>query len=112
MVDDIETIQRLWRGEHVTFEGPTGPVAVRSLPRPVQPELPFMITAAGNPETFELAGRMGGGILTHLLGQSLDDVADKIRIYRAAYKAAGHAGEGCVVLIHWTRPVLILGEDA
>ncbi|MCB9630379.1 MAG: LLM class flavin-dependent oxidoreductase [Sandaracinaceae bacterium] len=107
MVDDIETIQRLWRGEHVTFEGPTGPVAVRSLPRPVQPELPFMITAAGNPETFELAGRMGGGILTHLLGQSLDDVADKIRIYRAAYKAAGHAGEGCVVLMLHT----FIGEE-
>ncbi|MCA9576283.1 MAG: LLM class flavin-dependent oxidoreductase [Myxococcales bacterium] len=107
MIEDIETIGRLWRGEHVTFEGPTGPVAVRSLPRPVQPELPFMITAAGNPETFELAGRMGGGILTHLLGQSLSDVADKIRVYREAWKKAGHPGEGTVVLMLHT----FIGED-
>ncbi len=107
MVEDIETIQRLWRGEHVTFEGPMGPVAVRSLPRPIQPELPFLITAAGNPETFEMAGRMGGGILTHLLGQSLDDVASKIRVYREAWKKAGHPGEGFVVLMLHT----FIGHD-
>lgn len=99
MIDEIEVIQRLWRGETLTFDGPKGETKVRTLPRPTQAELPFFITAAGNPKTFELAGRMGGGILTHLLGQSVDEAKEKIRIYREAWKAAGHPGEGHVVLM-------------
>ncbi len=108
MLADIELVRRLWRGETVELEGPKGPVSVRTLPRPVQPELPFFLTAAGNPETFELAGRLGGGILTHLLGQSLDEVRQKISVFRRARKEAGHAGEGRVVLMLHT----FVGPDA
>lgn len=108
MLADIELVRRLWRGETVELEGPKGPVSVRTLPRPVQPELPFFLTAAGNPETFELAGRLGGGILTHLLGQSLDEVRQKIEVFRRARKEAGHAGEGRVVLMLHT----FVGPDA
>lgn len=99
MIDEIDVIRRLWRGEQVEFSGPTGAVSVTTLPRPVQKELPFWITAAGNPETFALAGRLGGGILTHLLGQSLDEVKQKVEVYRAAWREAGHPGEGHVVLM-------------
>lgn len=108
MLADIELVRRLWRGETVELEGPKGPVAVRTLPRPVQPELPFFLTAAGNPETFELAGRLGGGILTHLLGQSLDEVRQKIEVFRRARREAGHEGEGHVVLMLHT----FVGPDA
>ena len=53
MVREIETVRRLWRGEAVRFPGPDGQdVEVGTLPRPVQPELPIWVTAAGNPETF------------------------------------------------------------
>src|SRR5690606_12071647 len=73
MFDGIEQVQRLWRGETVTFEGATpDPVAVTTLPRPVQPELPTWITSAGNPETYIQAGRIGANVLTHLLGQSVE----------------------------------------
>ena len=107
MVDEIEVVRRLWRGEAIEFPGPKGPVSVRTLPRPVQRELPFWITAAGNPETFQLAGRLGGGILTHLLGQSLEDVRQKVEVYRAAWREAGHPGEGHVALMLHT----FVGED-
>jgi len=107
MIDEIDVIRRLWRGEAVTFEGPTGPVEVKTLPRPVQKELPFFITAAGNPQTFELAGKLGGGILTHLLGQSVDEAKEKIEVYRKAWKDAGHPGEGHVVLMLHT----FVGDD-
>ena len=51
---------------------------------PVQPELPVWLTAAGNPETFELAGEIGANVLTHLLGQSARGAAPtKIALYRA-----------------------------
>ena len=99
MFRDIEVVQRLWRGETLPFDGPRGPVDVRTLPRPIQPELPVWITTAGNPETFEQAGRFGGNLLTHLLGQSVEELSSKIAAYRAAWRAAGHAGEGRVTLM-------------
>jgi hypothetical protein len=100
MSDGIDQIRRLWRGESVEFPGAQGsPVAVRTLPRPVQAELPFWVTAAGNPETFEAAGRAGANLLTHLLGPSLEELGDKIRRYRAAWDAAGHTGRGIVSLM-------------
>jgi natural product biosynthesis luciferase-like monooxygenase protein len=108
MTRDIETIQRLWRGEKVSMPGhDEQPVEVGILPRPVQQELPLWLTAAGSPETFQLAGRLGASILTHLLGQSLDELREKLRIYRSAWKAAGHAGEGHVTLMLHT----FVGED-
>lgn len=99
MFRDITRVQQLWRGETLTFPGPKGDVAVRTLPRPIQPELPVWITTAGNPETFAQAGRFGGNLLTHLLGQTVEELATKIAVYRAAWRDAGHAGEGQVTLM-------------
>ncbi|HEY8154147.1 MAG TPA: MupA/Atu3671 family FMN-dependent luciferase-like monooxygenase [Myxococcota bacterium] len=99
MVENIDTVRRLWRGEKLSFPGPRGEVAVRTLPRPVQPELPVWITTAGNPETFRMAGELGANVLTHLLGQSVDEVGEKLRFYRQAWKDAGHAGAGFVTLM-------------
>lgn len=100
MLRDIETVRGLWRGETRAFEGPDGaPVEVRTLPRPTQAELPVWLTIAGNPESFRDAGRIGANVLTHLLGQSFDEVAEKIRAYRDAWAEAGHAGRGSVSLM-------------
>ncbi|HKV09740.1 MAG TPA: MupA/Atu3671 family FMN-dependent luciferase-like monooxygenase, partial [Thermoanaerobaculia bacterium] len=99
LAGQIETVRRLWRGEAMRFPGGAGEVEVRVLPRPVQAELPFWLTAAGSPDTFRLAGEMGANLLTHLLGQSARDLAEKIAIYRKAWKDAGHAGEGHVSLM-------------
>jgi natural product biosynthesis luciferase-like monooxygenase protein len=91
--EGIQTVRALWRGEAIAFDGPQGKVDIRTLPRPVQPELPFWVTAAGNPETFRMAGELGANLLTHLLGQSLEELATKLEIYRDAWRAAGHAGK-------------------
>ncbi|MEO5958433.1 MAG: MupA/Atu3671 family FMN-dependent luciferase-like monooxygenase, partial [Opitutaceae bacterium] len=99
MRQSIETVRRAWRGETCEFPGGRGnAVGVKIFPRPVQKELPIWITAAGNPETFKLAGEMGAGVLTHLLGQELPELEKKIGLYREARRAAGHAGEGCVTI--------------
>lgn len=104
---NIATVRSLWRGEAVEFTGGRGnAVPVKIYPRPVQPELPVWVTAAGSPETFKLAGETGAGILTHLLGQELDDLARKIKIYREARKAHGH-DQGCVTIALHT----FVGED-
>jgi natural product biosynthesis luciferase-like monooxygenase protein len=100
MLRNIEIVRKLWRGESVAFDGPLGkPVELRTLPRPVQKELPYWVTSAGNPQTFIDAGRLGANVLTHLLGQTVEELAEKIAAYRKAYKDAGHAGEGFVSLM-------------
>ncbi len=100
MTQTIETVRALWRGESRSFDGPLGtPVEVKVLPRPVQKELPFWVTSAGNVETFEIAGRMGANVLTHLLGQSIGELEGKLEAYRRARRDAGHAGEGIVSLM-------------
>jgi natural product biosynthesis luciferase-like monooxygenase protein len=89
----VETVRALWRGEKARFTDGTGTeVAVRIYPPPVQPDLPIWITSAGSAETFELAGQLGAGILTHLLGQDIDDLTKKISIYRESFTAQARGG--------------------
>jgi natural product biosynthesis luciferase-like monooxygenase protein len=100
MFRDIEVVRRLWRGEAVTLRSPLGKdVEVRTMPRPIQKELPVWVTAAGNPETFEEAGRIGANVLTHLLGQTFEEVGKKNEIYRKAWRDAGHPGKGTITLM-------------
>lgn len=82
LLRDIETVRKLWRGEKVDFEYPNGTVGVVTQPRPVSRELPIWVTTAGNPDTYRDAARLGANVLTHLLGQSIDELAGKIAIYR------------------------------
>ena len=107
MFEQIETVKGLWRGESRTFAGPDGDVTLTTLPRPVQAELPIWITAAGNPETFRMAGEGGFYMLTHLLGQTVEEVGEKIAIYRDAWVKSGHPGQGHVSLMLHT----FIGDD-
>jgi natural product biosynthesis luciferase-like monooxygenase protein len=100
MFQQIEEVQTLWGGGAVTYPNAKGEgVEVRTLPRPIQSKLPVWITAAGNPETFQMAGAKGFHILTHLLGQSLDELAEKIAVYRQAWAENNHPGKGTVTLM-------------
>jgi natural product biosynthesis luciferase-like monooxygenase protein len=95
MFREIETVRRLWRGETLTMPGGHGrDVTFGIRPRPVQRELPIWITAGGTPETFRRAGAMGASLLTHLLGQSIEELTDKLRIYRDAWREHGHGPSG------------------
>ena len=108
MVDGIDTLRRLWRGETIERANGLGrSVRIGTLPRPVQSELPLWLTSAGSPETFTLAGELGCSVLTHLLGQSVAALREKIALYRQAWRNAGHAGEPHVTLMIHT----LLGDD-
>lgn len=81
----IQTIRSLWRGEAATFANGVGnPHEVRIFPPPVQPDLPVWVTSAGGVETFRAAGRLGAGVLTHLLDQDVEALAVKLAEYRTA----------------------------
>jgi natural product biosynthesis luciferase-like monooxygenase protein len=100
MFEGIETVRALWRGETRQAPGGDGkPVTFSTRPRPVQPELPVWITAGGSPETFRRAGEIGANVLTHLLQQGIEQLSERIEIYRKAWREHGHEGEGRVALM-------------
>ncbi|MFD0548906.1 MupA/Atu3671 family FMN-dependent luciferase-like monooxygenase [Streptomyces rectiviolaceus] len=104
LLDTVRQVRGLWRGEEAEVVDGTGRTQrVRSYPRAVQRELPVWITSAGGIETFRNAGTLGAGVLTHLLGQDIDELATKITAYREAVAARpdadgwrGHV----VVMVH------------
>lgn len=100
MYKSIEILRKLWRGEAVEFPMKSGEMhPVITQPRPVSKELPIWITTAGNPQTWREAGEIGANVLTHLLGQSIDEVAGKIKLYRAALRGAGHDPDDFTVTV-------------
>ena len=89
-LDYIDRVRKLWRGEEIFCPGPLGEdVAVVTQPRPVQAELPIWVTTAGNPESYRAAARTRANVLTHLLGQSIDEVGEKIAVYRETLRQEG-----------------------
>ncbi|MBW3570370.1 MAG: amino acid adenylation domain-containing protein [Gemmatimonadetes bacterium] len=108
MFRDVETVRALWRGEPVTRTNGVGKeIPVRVLPRPVQPELPVWVTAGGSPETFRRAGQAGARLLTHLLGQTVEELTEKVAAYRQAYRESGAPGQAHVTLMLHT----FVGDD-
>jgi natural product biosynthesis luciferase-like monooxygenase protein len=86
----VAQVQKLWRGEAIAQADATGKeFTVKTLPKPIQPELPLWITCQSN-ETFIEAGKMGAHVLTSLLTGTLDGLAPKIQLYRDALKRNGH----------------------
>ncbi|UWR23513.1 MupA/Atu3671 family FMN-dependent luciferase-like monooxygenase [Sulfitobacter sp. S190] len=96
----IDQLRALWRGDAVAFLTQDGtPFEVVTQPRPVSATLPIWVTTAGNPQTWKEAGEIGANVLTHLLGQSVAEVADKIKIYHAALRTAGHNPDDFTVTV-------------
>jgi natural product biosynthesis luciferase-like monooxygenase protein len=105
---NIETVKRLWRGESISAKNGNGEdIQVAVLPRPVQENPPMWLTAATSVDSFKLAGELGMNVLTNMLGQSVEELGEKLRAYRAARQEHGHAGEGHVSLMLHT----LIGES-
>lgn len=109
MYRQIEEVRALWRGGRVGRRNSYGrDEQLEIFPKPVQRELPVWVTSSGNLATFASAGRMGANVLTHLIGQDREQLAEKIRAYREARAAAGlPPGSGKVSLMLHT----FLGES-
>jgi alkanesulfonate monooxygenase SsuD/methylene tetrahydromethanopterin reductase-like flavin-dependent oxidoreductase (luciferase family) len=87
----LEEVDVTARGRFHSFE------KVTSLPRPTQkPRPPFWIAALSTRDSFENAGRLGH----HLMGIPLAGahMSELLKVYRAAWAAAGHPGRGRVML--------------
>jgi natural product biosynthesis luciferase-like monooxygenase protein len=89
MFQNISLVRRLWAGEDVEIAGVGGKkVAVRTLPRPIQKELPFWVTVAST-RTWQRAGEVGANVLT-AFSTSLEELKQNIAGYRKARLENGH----------------------
>src|SRR5947199_4812661 len=76
-----------YRGRYYSFENFT------LVPRPVQRPHPEIRIAASQPDTYEQIGRLGYPLFSAVRASPLSELAGHTRIYRDAWRAAGHAGE-------------------
>lgn len=94
MLQRVPEVQALWRGESTERLNPQGQtIKVQTFPRPRQPELPTWLTAIGNPSSYQQTGALGASLLTCLLSQSIDELAQKLPLYWQALtqRQAPHA---------------------
>ena len=68
------------------------------IPKPYQKPHPPLRYAASTRETFAAMGEFGLPIFAGLGGAGISDLSEAILEYRAAWKEAGHPGEGDVIL--------------
>ena len=101
----IALVQKLWRGESVSFLGVDGeetPITV--YPRPIQKELNVWLLASMNADAFHYAGTMGYNVYTMLSGDSLEVMRAKVKLYRKGREDAGYdPNEGIVTLMMHTQ---------
>lgn len=96
--EGVAQVGRLLAEENVTEDGKFHSFRnVTSLPRPTQrPKPPFWTAAFQTAKSFEKAGRDGNWIMGIPIGGT--EMRGLIDIYRDAWAAAGHPGQGRVML--------------
>jgi alkanesulfonate monooxygenase SsuD/methylene tetrahydromethanopterin reductase-like flavin-dependent oxidoreductase (luciferase family) len=94
--EGLEQIELLLTQENVTCKGQFRSFEnVTSLPRPTQKPRPkFYIAATQTPESFEFAGSKGYALMAIPIGP----IGGLIELYRKAWRAAGHPGDGEVMV--------------
>lgn len=95
----LAIIKEAWKGEPFSYEGKFYRFANTVVaPRPLQVPHPPMRMAANSPETFPFVGRMGLPLFVGLRDLDIPELATHLGRYRAAWRDAGHAGDGDVCL--------------
>jgi len=91
----LEILLEAWKGERFSYEGKFYRFTDAAVaPRPYRSPHPPLRMAATTPETFPRVGRMGLPIFVGLRGMSIPELAEHLRVYRAAWREAGHPGDG------------------
>ena len=109
MFESVRTFQTLWRGETSSFTNGAGEqVDLSVFPRPRHADRPLWLTCTRGRDRFEKAGELGANVLTALLMQTTDELADNIAAYRASRARHGFDPDaGVVTLMLHTY----IGED-
>jgi alkanesulfonate monooxygenase SsuD/methylene tetrahydromethanopterin reductase-like flavin-dependent oxidoreductase (luciferase family) len=104
----LEVLKRSWADGRFSFEGQFYKYNnVAMVPKPLQKPYPALRVAASSADTFPAIGAMGLPIFVAVRLGTLEELGPDIKAYRAAYRAAGHPGNGQVYL----RVPIYVGED-
>ena len=95
----LEVVKRAWTEETFSFAGKFYNYEnVCIVPKPYHKPHPPIRIAANREDTFISGGRQGYAIFVGARRGTFDEVLPNVRIYREAWKAAGHSGNGAVYL--------------
>ncbi|MET2717702.1 amino acid adenylation domain-containing protein [Streptomyces harbinensis] len=110
MYEQLATVRQLWAGDPVEVTAGDGkPTEVRLQPRPLQDQPPLFVAVVGNPDSYRRAAAEDLGIVTNLMAQTVEQLAENIALYRRTRAEHGldPAAGRVVVLVH-----TFLAEDA
>jgi alkanesulfonate monooxygenase SsuD/methylene tetrahydromethanopterin reductase-like flavin-dependent oxidoreductase (luciferase family) len=106
----LEILKRALTEESFSYQGKFHRFSdIRLVPKPYQKPYPPIRIAAASAETCAAIGRLGHPVFISARLEAFADLVPFVRAYRAAYKAAGHDGEGGVYL---RLPVYVAASDA
>ena len=104
----LEVMRRAWTEDRFSYQGNYYSFQdVCLIPKPYQKPHPPLRYAASSRETFATMGTQGMPIFVGLGGAAVSDLEEAIPEYRAAWREAGHPGDGDVVL----RVSIYVAED-
>jgi len=105
--ESLEIIPRMWTEDPFEFHGRYVNIPPRSIiPKPLQKPHPPIWMAATSPQSWEIAGRNGIGILGLTIFVSVPQLQDRVRAYRAALAQATPVGRmindqvGAFTIVH------------
>ncbi|WP_251023521.1 non-ribosomal peptide synthetase/type I polyketide synthase [Streptomyces sp. ISL-10] len=110
MYERLEDVRRLWSGQPLPVTAGDGTATeVRLHPRPLQEQPPLYVAVVGNPDSYRQAAARDLGVVTNLMAQTVEQLADNIALYRRTRAEHGldPAAGRVVVLVH-----TYLGDDA
>jgi alkanesulfonate monooxygenase SsuD/methylene tetrahydromethanopterin reductase-like flavin-dependent oxidoreductase (luciferase family) len=95
----LAIIREAWKGEAFSYQGQFHQIENTVVtPRPYQVPHPPLRMAANSPETFPWVGRAGLPLFVGVRDLDIPELRVHLAGYRAAWRAAGHAGAGDVCL--------------
>jgi alkanesulfonate monooxygenase SsuD/methylene tetrahydromethanopterin reductase-like flavin-dependent oxidoreductase (luciferase family) len=95
----LEILRRAWTQETFSFHGQFYRFDdVCLVPKPYQAPYPELRIAVNSPDTFQQSGEAGLPIFVATRLGDLDELVPNLRVYREAWAAAGHPGQGRVYL--------------
>ena len=105
--ESLEIIPRMWTEDPFQYTGRFVDIPSRSIhPKPLQKPHPPIWMAATSPQSWEIAGRNGIGILGLTIFVSVPQLADRVQAYRRALRQAKPVGKfindrvGAFTIVH------------
>jgi alkanesulfonate monooxygenase SsuD/methylene tetrahydromethanopterin reductase-like flavin-dependent oxidoreductase (luciferase family) len=95
----LEILKRAWTQDRFSFDGRFYHFNdVCLVPKPYQAPYPELRIAVNSPDTFQQTGEQGYPIFVATRLGDLTELVPNLRVYREAWAAAGHPGQGKVYL--------------